>query len=156
MAAVGDLTVAAYVSDGLLDPADDYVAVLRQAEDRAAAADLMVAVEPTSPSDRGRLLGTVTYCLAGTPYADVARPGEAEFRMLAVAPAARGRGVGSALTSWCVARAGADGCSALVLSSLPGMTAAHRVYGRLGFVRAPARDWEPRPGMSLVAYVLAL
>jgi hypothetical protein len=26
----------------------------------------------------------------------------------------------------------------------------------LGFVRAPDRDWEPEPGIRLVAYLLAL
>jgi hypothetical protein len=36
------------------------------------------------------------------------------------------------------------------------MTPAHRIYERLGFVRAPDRDWEPEPGIRLVAYLLAL
>ena len=34
------------------------------------------------------------------------------------------------------------------------MTVAHRVYERLGFVRAPERDWEPVPGVHLIAYHL--
>ena len=32
------------------------------------------------------------------------------------------------------------------------MTAAHRLYERLGFVRAPDRDWGPVPGVDLVAF----
>jgi hypothetical protein len=36
------------------------------------------------------------------------------------------------------------------------MTAAHRLYTRLGFVRLPTRDWEPVPGISLRAFGLAL
>ena len=66
--------------------------------------------------------------------------------MLAVAPAARGRGVGEALATWCVDRARADGCHAVVLSTLPVMHAAHRLYQRLGFVRTPERDWYPGAG----------
>ena len=32
------------------------------------------------------------------------------------------------------------------------MTSAHRVYERLGFVRAPEDDWSPEPGVTLLAY----
>ena len=32
------------------------------------------------------------------------------------------------------------------------MTAAHRVYGRLGFERAWDDDWSPTPGVELLAY----
>ena len=40
----------------------------------------------------------------------------------------------------------------MVLSSLAEMTAAHRIYGRLGYTRAPERDWSPMPGVRLVAF----
>jgi hypothetical protein len=36
------------------------------------------------------------------------------------------------------------------------MRVAHRVYERLGFRRAPERDWSPVPGIELLAFVLAL
>jgi hypothetical protein len=36
------------------------------------------------------------------------------------------------------------------------MKAAHRVYERFGFVRTPARDWEPRPDLELMTYELSL
>ena len=29
---------------------------------------------------------------------------------------------------------------------------AHRLYERLGFVRAPGRDWTPVPGVDLWAF----
>jgi GNAT superfamily N-acetyltransferase len=151
LAAVGDLTVQAYVSDGLLAPDDPYTEELRAADERAAEADLLVAVDPDQS-----LLGTVTYTLAGSPWAEISRPGEAEFRMLAVSPGARGRGVGGALAQWCVDRARETGCIAVALSSLPDMRTAHRIYDRMGFVRAPERDWSPVEGVSLVAYVLDL
>lgn len=152
LAAVGNLTVAAYAADGYLLESDPYAEDLRDAADRAAHADLAVLLD--EPSDE--LLGTVTYCRAGNRWAEVSRPGEAEFRMLAVAPAARGRGVGLALASWCVDRARGEGCDAVVLSSLTLMHAAHRLYERMGFVRTPERDWWPVPGTELITYRLAL
>ena len=38
------------------------------------------------------------------------------------------------------------GSSALALCSLEAMIPAQRIYQRMGFVRAPDRDWEPLPG----------
>jgi ribosomal protein S18 acetylase RimI-like enzyme len=39
-----------------------------------------------------------------------------------------------------------------VLSTDPLMTAAHRLYRRLGFTRLPERDWSPVPGTDLLVY----
>jgi hypothetical protein len=36
------------------------------------------------------------------------------------------------------------------------MTSAHRIYERLGFRRAPERDWSPVPGVDLMAFALRL
>jgi hypothetical protein len=36
------------------------------------------------------------------------------------------------------------------------MTAAHRLYERLGFKRAPERDWTPLPGITLLIYTREL
>jgi RimJ/RimL family protein N-acetyltransferase len=36
------------------------------------------------------------------------------------------------------------------------MTAARRLYERLGFRREPAHDWSPVPDMLLLGYVLEL
>jgi ribosomal protein S18 acetylase RimI-like enzyme len=150
--AVGQLTLAAYVADGFLDDDHDYAAELRAAAHRAAEAELIVAVDATTHE----LLGTVTFCLAGSHYAEVSRAGEAEFRMLAVAPAARGRGIGHALAGWCVDRARERGCTAVVLSSLDEMHTAHRLYERMGFRRLPERDWLATPEIFLVSYALDL
>ena len=151
-AAIGALTLEAYRVDGHLDGVDDYGDELADAAGRAAEAALLVAVDESS----GTLLGTVTYCGHGTPYAEVSRPGEAEFRMLAVAPQARGTGVGRALVEACVERARQEGRSAVALCSLPSMRPAHRLYEWMGFRRAPDRDWEPEPGIALIGYVLPL
>jgi hypothetical protein len=34
------------------------------------------------------------------------------------------------------------------------MAAAHRLYGRLGFVRLPERDFRPLPGVDLLAFAV--
>jgi ribosomal protein S18 acetylase RimI-like enzyme len=89
-------------------------------------------------------------------YADVAREGEAEFRMLGVLPEARGAGAGRALVGACIERALASARSALVLSTPPDWTTGQRLYEGLGFRREPERDFDPVPGFRLWAYVLDL
>jgi ribosomal protein S18 acetylase RimI-like enzyme len=113
---------------------------------------VLVAVD-----DAGSVLGSVTYAPGPeSPLADVAREGEAEFRMLGVLPAARGGGVGQALVEACIARARQAGRSAIVLSTPPDWTAGQRLYERLGFRRAPERDWRPIGDLLLWVYVLPL
>ncbi|MHC0431684.1 GNAT family N-acetyltransferase [Streptomyces sp. O3] len=153
--ALGELTGQAYLRGGHLDLNDDdgYLNTLRDVAGRAARGEVLVAVDQQAPEGAAPL-GGVTFVLAGSPLADIARPGEAEFRMLAVDPAARGRGVGEALVRACLARAEAAGCTGMVLSTQPSMRTAHRLYERLGFARTPDRDWEPIPGLTLHAYAL--
>ncbi|CAL9297390.1 GNAT family N-acetyltransferase [Streptomyces sp. SudanB52_2052] len=153
---LGDITAHAYLQDGLLDfgENDEYLGELKDVAKRAAAAEVLVAL-------RGdELLGGVTFVPSGGPMADIARPGEAEIRMLAVSRAARGRGVGEALVRSCVDRARAtEGCVRIVLSTQRTMRSAHRIYERLGFVRTPERDWNPVPHLddiTLLTYELTL
>ncbi|MFE7836615.1 GNAT family N-acetyltransferase [Streptomyces sp. NPDC057474] len=155
-AALGEITAQAYLGDGLLDfgESDVYLGELRDVAKRAAEADVLVAVAD------GRVLGGVTFVPAGGPMADIARTGEAEIRMLAVAPEVRGRGVGEALVRACAERARTvDGCVRVVLSTQRAMRAAHRIYERLGFTRTPERDWNPLPDrfdITLITYELTL
>ncbi len=144
--AVGALTADAYGGTA------HYEAELRDTAHRAIAAELLVAAEPG-----GRLLGTVTWCPPGSGLRELAaRPDQGEFRMLAVAPAARCRGVARALVGYCLAQACRLGLAELVLSSLPGMTAAHALYTSLGFQRAPDLDWTPVPPVRLWGFRRAL
>ena len=151
---LGEITAQAYLQDGLLSfgESDWYLAELRDVAKRAAAAEVLVA------DLGGRPVGGVTYVPSGGLMADLAGPGEAEIRMLAVAPAARGRGAGEALVRACVDRARAAERTGIVLCTQPVMHAAHRIYERAGFVRAPERDWKPIPGQdfTLLAYELTL
>ncbi len=170
---MGELTVAAYLSDGHLAPDSSYVHELRDVPSRAGGATLLVAVAvavavptatavavadgPQVAGDGGSsVLGTVTFCLADTRYAEVSVTGEAEFRMLAVSPPARGRGVGRALAGRCVDLAREAGASAVALCSMATMTHAHDIYRGMGFERTPERDWEPVPGLTLLTFRLAL
>ena len=153
---LGEITAQAYLQDGLLTfgESDRYLGELRNVAKRAASADVLVAMAD------GQLLGGVTYVPSGGPMADVARPGEAEIRMLAVAQGARGRGTGEALVRACIERArAAEDCTGIVLSTQRLMHTAHRIYRRLGFVRAPERDWNPlpdHPDLTLHTYELTL
>jgi GNAT superfamily N-acetyltransferase len=145
-AAVGELTVQVYVADGLA-PDHPYVAELADAAARAHDAELLVAADGD-----GRLLGSVTYAPPGSPYGEITGPDEAGFRMLAVAPAAQRRGIGAALVQACLTRAELAGCHRVRIVSVSRMTAAHRLYERLGFVRTPELDWTPEPDTTLIAY----
>lgn len=144
-AAAGDVCVAAY-EPFLTGAEDDYRDRLRDVARRDAEAEVWVAVEGE------RLLGNVTFCRPGTPWREIARDDEGEFRMLAVDPAGQGRGAGTALATLCEERARAEGATGMALSSLATMAAAHRVYARLGYTRDPSRDWSPLPGVDLIAF----
>ena len=149
--AVGDLTVRAYAADELSSVESDYVDVLQDAASRAEKAELWVAVD-----EDDRVLGTVTLSPAGSPYREISRDGEGEFRMLAVDPQARGRGVGEALARWCIERSRDLGDDRMVLCTQKENETAIRLYVRLGFLRLPERDWSPVQGVDLVAYILDL
>lgn len=148
--AIADLTEAAYraVGDDVLD---EYVGELRDVASRAAGCPVFVAIDTVT----GDVLGTVTYVPGpGNPFAEAERDDEAGFRMLAVATAAQGRGVGRALVDAVIRRARADGRRGIAMFTRPSMAAAQRLYEGLGFTRDPARDWEFEPGEWLWALVL--
>jgi GNAT superfamily N-acetyltransferase len=125
---------------------------LRDAASRGVDAQLWVAVERAT----GRLLGSVTFCPLGSPYRELATDAEGEFRMLAVDPSARGLGAGRALVQHCLDLSRSLGFGAVVICSLPAMTAAHSLYSSLGFARAPVLDWAPVPGVDLWGFRVSL
>jgi GNAT superfamily N-acetyltransferase len=143
---VGRLTVDVYLGDGFLAADNPYTAVLQDAAARAAGAELWVA------DLDGAVVGTVTFCPPGSPYRQVASEAEGEFRTLAVAAAARGRGIGRQLVDHCFARCRSLRLRELVLLSQQTMTAAHRLYAATGFVRDAQLDWSPRPGIQLLGF----
>jgi ribosomal protein S18 acetylase RimI-like enzyme len=144
-AAAGLLTVDAYVAAGVVTVDDPYRAVLADAPRRAALASLHVAVDAD-----GTLLGTVTTARHGRPYADLARAGELEVRMLAVAPAVQRAGVATTLVHACAAVARAAGDDTLVISVTSHNANALAFYRRLGFHRQQDRDRVLSPALTLV------
>jgi ribosomal protein S18 acetylase RimI-like enzyme len=121
--------------------------VLADASRRARYAALLVAVDA-----QDTVLGTITVCVPGSPLGQLARAGELEFRMLAVASGARRRGVGAALVTAVLKQAAQIGARRVLLSTEERMHAARRLYARLGFTRLPELDWYPVPGSKLLVY----
>jgi ribosomal protein S18 acetylase RimI-like enzyme len=150
-AQVGDLTVAAYAAlpvDHLWGGYDDNI---RAVAERLARAEVLVAVLD------GEIVGAVTYASdPESPWLEWNEPGEAQIRLLAVAPAAQGRGAGEALVRACVERAREEGMK-IILHTTNHMPAAQRLYPRLGFVRRPERDiheFEAEHDMTFLAFTL--
>jgi ribosomal protein S18 acetylase RimI-like enzyme len=151
--AAGRLVVEAYRSLGVPQSAS-YEAEMADVGARVMSSTVLVALAD------GRLAGCATFASAGSPFYELDDPDGATIRMLGVAADARGRGVGEALVQACVQLARAAGARRVWLHTEPFMQAAHRLYARLGFARAPERDWrfeeEGEPDVILLAYVLEL
>jgi ribosomal protein S18 acetylase RimI-like enzyme len=152
LASLGDLVVAAYDAVGATEEDDEYVPVLRDVASRDREAVVLAAVDDAT----GALLGCVTYVPdSSNPWAEHLREGEASIRMLAVDPAAQGRGIGTALVAACLDLARVEGRTGVFLHSLPIMTAAQRIYDNFGFRRVPERDWV-FPDFLLMGFELEL
>lgn len=157
--ALGEIVVAAY--RGLVSDADaaastaGYEDRLRAVAQRAVDGVVLAAVR--SDGSHNQVLGCITYVPGPeSPLAEDVREGEAGVRMLGVHPAAQRQGIGEALMVACIERARAAARERLVLHSTPWMASAHRLYERLGFRRAPERDWTPVPAVPLWGFVLDL
>ena len=101
---------------------------------RAASGVVLVAREDN------RVVGTSSLLRAGTQYARVAVPDEAEIRLLAVDPDLHGSGLGQALTRASLETALEWGAEALVLDTGTDNLRAQAFYERIGFERDPSRD----------------
>jgi GNAT superfamily N-acetyltransferase len=152
--AAGRVTVAANAEFAPTDPGDPfnsswtrYLAEMADAAARAAQGVLLVAVE------EGRVVGTVTLYLR--PGSMQWRREDAMFRLLAVDPAARGRGIGHALFQACLDRARAAGKRRMALHTTEWMATARAMYERAGFKREPEGDIQ-LPGVSIIAYAADL
>jgi GNAT superfamily N-acetyltransferase len=106
----------------------------------------------------GIIVGSVLLYPPGTAFST---PNEGpltcpEVRLLAVAPEARGQGIGTALMQECIRRARSLGATCLNLHTTDMMQVAMRMYEGMGFVRAPELDFHPDPSVTVKAFRLDL
>ncbi|CAA9254107.1 MAG: Acetyltransferase [uncultured Blastococcus sp.] len=146
---IAELTVTTYVDGGLAS--EGYAPELADVAGRAHRSELLVV-----RGADGRVVGSVALVLTGDFGNVTESDDEAAFRMLVVDPEVQGSGIGRLLVTTCLERARAAGKARMVISTDPRMTAAQRLYERLGFRRLPERDWTPVPGIDLLVYAREL
>jgi len=100
----------------------------------------------TAVNESGELLGSVDFIQDMQHYDSASPAGKvadaAGIRLLAVSPAARGMGIGKALTQYCIEQAQTLGRSKVCLHTTKSMQTAWGMYERKGFVRFPEIDFK--------------
>jgi GNAT superfamily N-acetyltransferase len=145
---IARITQAAYLGAGYFEDANHpYMQQVADVAYRAARGTVLVAERD------GRLVGSVTLMASGDGFEQVARAGEFEFRLLVVDPQVQRTGAATALVAEVEARAKRAGASAVVLTTGSDWVAPHALYARLGYARAPERDWPiPHTDIWLPVY----
>ena len=151
-AAIEDVTIAAY---------QEYAPTM-QARWEIYRHSILGTLADVRPAEQivaergGAITGTVLLFPAGI---ELTRPDGSQFslaapeiRLLAVAPAARGLGVGAALVNECMRRARQAGSPTITLHTTDMMRVAMSMYERMGFVRAPELDFQPAPEFVIKGY----
>jgi GNAT superfamily N-acetyltransferase len=151
-AAIREVTLAAYQEYAAVMPAhwEGYKQGILATLADVTPAEQFVAVQDDL------LVGTVLLFPAGSRLTGPDGVGVSliwpEIRLLAVAPAARGRGVGAALIRECLRRARQAGATAITLHTTDMMRVAQGMYVRMGFEHAPEIDFQPAPGITIKGY----
>lgn len=148
---IARITRDSYLAAGYFDSADHpYMKQVQEVAERAAKATIWVAER------EGRVVGSVTLAVAGEPYADIALADELEFRMLVVDPAVQRSGAGKAMVEAIIGHARTlEGIKAVALTTGKTWESAHGLYRKIGFHRAPERDWlVPGTDIKLLVYRL--
>lgn len=108
---------------------------------RRPATELLVAVAPD-----GRLAGCVVYFsdmqYYGSGGTATQEKNASGFRLLAVDPDFRNKGIGKLLSIACIQKARKDRNEKLVIHSTKSMKVAWKMYEKLGFERAPELDFQ--------------
>lgn len=151
--AVARITADAYLGAGYFDSAEyPYMQKIMRVGERAAVAPMIVAERD------GVVLGSATLAVHGDEWADIALENELEFRLLVVDPAVQRSGAGRAMVAYILDRARrTEGIAAVSLTTGDNWHTAHALYRKLGFTRAPERDWPiPENGKMLRVYRMEL
>jgi GNAT superfamily N-acetyltransferase len=118
------------------------------------ASELNAGGEGIVAEFQNQIAGAVSYFGPNIQKAPFFDQGWPIMRMLVVDPAFRGKGLGHALSTQCIARAKRDGSRVIALHTSPIMTIALPMYLRMGFVRA--YDAPPIFGVPYAVYTKAL
>ncbi|ALD20141.1 GNAT family N-acetyltransferase [Hymenobacter sp. DG25A] len=142
---IGQLLVEVYAQlEGFPTPAEQpaYYNLLASIGEltHKPGAELLVAVTADN-----QIAGTVLFFGDMQHYGSggiaTQQPDAAGFRLLAVAPAARGRGIGKLLTEACIRKASEQRRRQLIIHSTKAMQIAWKMYEGLGFQRAEELDF---------------
>lgn len=155
---IRDVTLAAY---------QEYAAQMPAQHWEGYRQNILTTLAEVKPAEQivaerqGTILGTVLLYPSGTvigtdPTGKPVRLTWPEVRLLAVAPAQRGQGIGTLLMDECIRRARRSGATALTLHTTDLMQTAMRLYERLGFVHFAELDFHPAPGLTIKGYRLNL
>ncbi len=108
-------------------------------------------------TDRDEIVGCVfLYPGGSSPYPGEPPLAEPEFRLLSAPPGHRGHGVGHALVEECIRHSKMAGARALGLHTSVSFRDAIELYRKMGFLRAPERDFRPADAEVVEAYRLPL
>lgn len=147
---VNRITVAAYLGAGHFpDASTGYMTHIQDAAQRRGATDVWVVERA------GAVIAAVTLAELGNEWADIAREGELEFRLLVVDPEVQRSGAGSALVRAILEEGRRRAhIHRVVLTTNPDWVAANALYPRLGFTPSPERAWVPSdaPHLTLSVY----
>lgn len=146
---IARIAADAYLAAGYFDdPEHPYLRQVADVAYRAARGTVLVAERA------GTIIASVTVMAHGDGFEQVAAAGEFEFRLLVVDPAVQRSGAGTALVHEVEAGARRAGASAVVLTTGQGWAGPNALYPRLGYERAPERDWPiPDTDIWLPVYV---
>ena len=143
---IGNLMVEVYSQlEGFPSPEEipDYYNTLRQVGDltKNPKTRLFIAVSEEGTVEGGLVyFGDMKYYGAGGEH--TLSQNSAGFRLLAVNPSIRGKGLGKRLIQKCFDQAREEGFEYLVIHSTKYMMVAWKMYERMGFERYPYIDFE--------------
>lgn len=118
----------------------------------------MKDIQLIAAAEGQKILGAVVYFGDMEHYTTGIKIQEANtsgFRLLAVSPEARGKGVGRMLVQDCIDRATKAGHQQVIIHSTKSMMTAWQMYEKIGFKRSPDLDF-PQGDMQVYGFRLKL